>query len=205
MTAADITLTLDQHAWSHAAAVSGVAFQTTADRLVLGLDDNQLRSRPGHGLNSIAWLIWHIARLEDVAINALVASAPQVLVRDGWSERLGLAQADLGTGMDDADVARVSGTIAIAALLDYRMAVGSATRAVLAGVSDVALDQPVDPMRIAALVQDGSIGPAAAWLTEAWQGQPLRFFLTMPAIAHSYLHLGEAWCIRTLMGAGGGR
>jgi hypothetical protein len=196
---------LDQHAWTHAAAVSGSASQTTADRLILGLTDEQMRLRPVAGLNSIAWLIWHIARVEDVAINALVAGAPQVLERGGWSARLGLPSATLGTGMDDAEVEQVSRQVSIAALLDYRMAVGRRTREVIAQVQEADLDQPVDPARIAGLVPQGSITAPAAWLVDAWQGQPLRFFIAMPATAHSYLHLGEAWCIRTLLGAGGGR
>ena len=34
-------------------------------RLLDGLTDEQLRQRP-HGVNSIAWLLWHLARCEDV-------------------------------------------------------------------------------------------------------------------------------------------
>ena len=196
---------LDQHAWTHAAAVSGSATQTTADRLVLGLTDDQMRSRPGQGLNSIAWLIWHAARVEDVAINALVAGATQVLEHDAWATPLGLPAATLGTGMDDADVEQVSRRLDITALLDYRMAVGRRTRELIGRMDEATLDQTVDPSRIERLVAEGGIGPAASWLAEAWQGQPLRFFIAMPATAHSYLHLGEAWCIRTLLGAGGGR
>ena len=195
---------LDQHAWAHAAQVSGAVTPTTANRLVCDLDDAQLRARPGPGLNSIAWLIWHMARLEDVAVNALVAGAPQVLEHEAWAAHLGLSQAALGTGMDDAEVEQMSQQVDVAALLAYRMAVGRRTRQVIGGMPEAALDRLVDSARITRLVAAGSIGPAAAWLAEAWQGQALRFFIAMPATAHSYLHLGEAWCIRTLLHAGGG-
>ena len=196
---------LDQHAWAHAASVSGTMTHTTADRLVLDLDDAQFRARPGRGLNSVAWLIWHMARLEDVSINTLVAGTPQVLVQEAWAARLGLSQAALGTGMDDAEVEQVSEQVDLAALLDYRAAVGRRTREVIGRVQEAELDRAVDATRIARLVAKGGIGPAAAWLAEAWQGQPLRYLVAMPAIAHSYLHLGEAWCIRTLLGTAGGR
>lgn len=42
-----------------------------------GLPDDQLRLRP-QGWNSIAYLLWHMARCEDVAANVVVAQRPQV-------------------------------------------------------------------------------------------------------------------------------
>ena len=48
------------------------------DDLFAGLTDEQARARP-HGLNSIAWLVWHATRVEDAAVNRFVADRPQVL------------------------------------------------------------------------------------------------------------------------------
>ena len=49
------------------------------DDLLDALSDEQIRARP-HGLNSIAWLLWHGARVEGVAVNRFVADRPQVLL-----------------------------------------------------------------------------------------------------------------------------
>jgi hypothetical protein len=196
---------LDQHTWAHAAAVSGLATPTTVDRLIAGLDEAHLRARPGPGLNSIAWILWHMARLEDVAVNVLVAGGSQVIAEDDWADRLRLPHTALGTGMDDAEVDGVSRQVDTAALLDYRMAVGRRTRDVMARLEETDLDQTVDAARVSELVTRGSIAAPAAWLVDVWQGQPLHFFLLMPATAHNFMHLGEAWCVRGLLGAGSGR
>jgi hypothetical protein len=76
---------LSQHAAVHAREVSGRAFpaQVVFDEL----SDDQMRLRPSEGLNSLVWLLWHMARTEDVAINLVVASADQVLDAE-WARRM---------------------------------------------------------------------------------------------------------------------
>ena len=196
---------LEQHAWAHAATVSESPAPTTADRLVHGLGEAEFRSQPAPGLNPLAWLIWHMARIEDATMNVFVAGTSQVLEENRWSARLRLIGPALGSGMDDAEVAGVSRHVDVAALLDYRIAVGRRTRAIIQSLQPAQLDAPVEPARVSELVAAGGSGAAVEWLATGWQGKPLRYFLAMPASAHNYLHLGEAWCIRSVLGAGGGR
>jgi uncharacterized damage-inducible protein DinB len=54
-----------------------------------GLDIDQLAWRPGEGSNSIAWLIWHLTRVEDDHV-ADVAGTEQVWTSAGWYDRFGL-------------------------------------------------------------------------------------------------------------------
>ena len=54
-------LFLDQHAIMHSAAVGGNKM-SAAERAFAGLSDEQMRVRPREDLNSLAWLMWHIAR-----------------------------------------------------------------------------------------------------------------------------------------------
>ena len=60
------------------------------DELFAGLTDAQVRARP-HGLNSVAWLVWHATRVEDAAVSRFVTDRPQVLTEgtgvtgSGWS------------------------------------------------------------------------------------------------------------------------
>jgi DinB superfamily len=54
-------LFLDQHAVMHSAAVGGNKM-SAAERTFAGLTDAQMRVRPREDLNSLAWLMWHIAR-----------------------------------------------------------------------------------------------------------------------------------------------
>jgi len=93
---------LGLHAATHAGDVSGSP--AVSERWLGGLSDDQLRLRPGDGVNSIVWLLWHMARTEDVAVNLVVAARAQVL--DGaWARRMRVPRRDMGTGMTSAEVA----------------------------------------------------------------------------------------------------
>ena len=54
-----------------------------------GLDDKQLSERPAPGANSIAWLVWHLTRIQDHHVAELL-EAGQLWVDGGWAERFGL-------------------------------------------------------------------------------------------------------------------
>jgi len=70
-------LFLDQHAIMHSAAVGGNKM-SAAERAFAGLSDEQMRVRPREDLNSLAWLMWHIARAEDIMVNTVLTGRPQV-------------------------------------------------------------------------------------------------------------------------------
>jgi hypothetical protein len=76
--------------------------------VLAGLDEDQLAWRPGQASNSIAWLVWHLTRIEDDHI-AEVAGTEQVWTASGWYDRFALpfAPAEHGWGHTTEDVARV--------------------------------------------------------------------------------------------------
>jgi hypothetical protein len=74
------------------------------------LSDAQMRLRP-HGLNSIAWLVWHIARYEDI-LNLLLVGRPQVLDEEHWLPRLRVSMRDVGTGPSESE-AVTSGNVTL--------------------------------------------------------------------------------------------
>ena len=59
------------------------------DDLTDGLTDEVSFFRPTPTANSIAWLIWHSARVQDVQL-CDIAGVEQVWTRDGWVDRFGL-------------------------------------------------------------------------------------------------------------------
>lgn len=79
-----------------------------AHEVVAGLSEDQLAQVPSPGANSIAWLVWHLARIQDDHI-ADVAGREQVWTGDGWQDRFGLPfdARDTGYGHTPGDVARV--------------------------------------------------------------------------------------------------
>src|SRR5439155_25102047 len=118
----------DDHAHLHAAATSGSGGLSMEDNLCQGLTADQLRARP-LGLNSIAWLLWHVTRFEDVVVNVVLQDQPDILEREGWAARLGVDTRQIGTGSSDEEATDFSQRVDPAAVRAYRAAVGRATRA----------------------------------------------------------------------------
>ena len=103
---------LEQHARLHAAEVADGA--SLADRILGGLTDNEMRLRPGKGMNSLTWLLWHMARTEDVSVNRVVTDSRQVF-DESWARQHGISRPDIGTGMTDEEVAELTERIDVVA------------------------------------------------------------------------------------------
>src|SRR5947209_13091991 len=80
---------LEQHTQLH--SPNGLAYSAVA-----GLSDEQWRLKPGQGINSVVWLLLHMARIEDVTFNLLVMGRIQVFAE--WFEPLASTVAMLGRG-----------------------------------------------------------------------------------------------------------
>jgi hypothetical protein len=168
--------------------------------LVAGLTDDQLRSSPQPGINSIIWLLWHMTRCEDVGVNRLVADRPQVLDGDGWMDYLGVSLRDIGTGMADEEVASFSSGVDVPALLAYRAAVGQRTLDVVGALDSRVLTQPLDRMHLRHIIAEGVLGPNAAWVEEFWQDKTRGWCLAQLGLTHNHSHFGEAFLVRGLLG-----
>ena len=110
---------------------------------VNGLSRDELSFRPDDESNPIAWLVWHLTRIQDDHVSAL-AGRPQVWTANGWAERFALPfdVSDTGYGHDADAVAAVEADAA--SLLGYFEDVHAATVAYLATIDDDALDRVVD-------------------------------------------------------------
>src|SRR3989304_1828495 len=149
---------LPQHARLHAADVAEE--RTLAERVFGGLTGQQLRLRPVKGSNSLAWLLWHMARTEDAAVNAVVANRRQIL-DEGWAERLRVPRRDIGTGMTEDEVADLSARIDPSVVKAYRSAVGRRTREVVVALRAAAWEEIIGPADGERGGAPGACGPAA--------------------------------------------
>ena len=61
----------------------------TVRDVVQGLDEDALRFRPADGANPIAWLVWHLTRVQDDHV-ADAAGSEQLWTSGGWVERFRL-------------------------------------------------------------------------------------------------------------------
>ena len=63
--------------------------QQTAHHAAEGLSAEQLAHRPEKDANSIAWLVWHLTRVQDDHVSE-IAGQEQAWLAEGWAERFGL-------------------------------------------------------------------------------------------------------------------
>ena len=111
---------------------------------VADLSPDELAFRVDGDANSIAWLVWHLTRIQDDHV-ADAAQAAQVWTSGGWVQRFGLPldPSDTGYGHSGEDVAAVrvtSGEL----LTGYHDAVHARTVAYVEGLDDSDLPRIVD-------------------------------------------------------------
>ena len=113
------------------------------DEITDGLTEEQANYRPSPQANSIAWLIWHSARVQDLQL-APIAGIDQVWTSGGWVDRFGLdlPRNDSGYGHGPEEVAKVRAPIEL--LAGYYHALHEATLEFVAGVTAEDLLRIVD-------------------------------------------------------------
>ncbi|CAM3914823.1 DUF664 domain-containing protein [Kibdelosporangium persicum] len=85
--------------------------QEEVHAVVNGLSPEDLTLRVNDKANTIAWLVWHLTRVQDDHI-ADAAGIPQVWTGEGWADRFGLPldPTDTGYGHTAKQVAKVQAT-----------------------------------------------------------------------------------------------
>jgi uncharacterized damage-inducible protein DinB len=113
-------------------------------RTLDGLTAEELAYRVNDEANSIAWLVWHLTRIQDDHI-ADAAGLSQVWTSQGWAERFGLPldTSETGYGHSSAEVALVRVESADL-LIGYHDATYEQTVAYLGTLTDDDLPRVVD-------------------------------------------------------------
>jgi hypothetical protein len=147
---------------------------------VEGLSVDALGFRLGPDANSIAWLAWHIARIQDDHV-ADLRDTKQTWLADGWRDRFGFPFPSdaTGYGQSSEDVDAVRATAAD--LLGYYDAVHEKTLAYVRTLDAHELDRIVD----------------RAWDPPVTQGVRL-----VSVISDNLQHAGQAAFIRGLIERG---
>jgi hypothetical protein len=113
------------------------------DAITDGLSDEALIYQPSPDANSIAWLLWHSARVQDAQL-CDVAGTEQVWTRDGWVDRfnLDLPKDSHGYGHTPEEAAKVRAPVEL--LAGYYHAVHQMTLEFVASVTPEELARIVD-------------------------------------------------------------
>ncbi len=128
------------------AEILGDAFgriRELVEQTVEGLDIDQLSWRVDDDANTIAWLVWHLTRVQDGSI-ASAAGTDQAWNADGWSERFALPFDDgaTGYGQSTAEVGAVN--VSAELLVGYHEAVSRRTAAYVGTLDEHSLDRVID-------------------------------------------------------------
>ncbi len=150
------------------------AFERIRDAVhpaVNGLSREELAVRLDSESNSIAWLVWHLTRIQDDHVAGLRGSE-QLWMSAGWADRFGLAldDADTGYGHDPDAVAAVTAEAHL--LLGYYEDVHGNTVRFVSSLADSDLSRVVDErwdppvtmsIRLVSVIADGlqHVGQAA--------------------------------------------
>jgi uncharacterized damage-inducible protein DinB len=113
-------------------------------RVLDGLSDDELGARLDPDANSIAWLVWHLTRVQDDHM-ADAFGVPQAWTDGGWADRFGLPlpPSDTGYGHRREQVAAL-GTVTAELLRGYHEATWERTVGLLRTVTPDGLDRIVD-------------------------------------------------------------
>jgi hypothetical protein len=182
---------LVQHASVHSVEMARSPF-SFADQVWQDMDETALRRIPEKENHSVAWLFWHLARIEDVTMNLLVAGESQLLSQGNWLNRLGIDARNTGNGMDAQDVASLSAAIDVDALCAYRCAVGHRTREIVQGLEPAEFKRKVTPARVQRIWDEGAMLASASGIVDYWGSRTIAGLLLMPPTRHCFLHLSEA-------------
>jgi len=100
-----------------------------------GLTEAELRWQASVDTNTIIWLVWHMARVEDNWINGVIAGGDSIWDSGGWAVKTGITSE--GNGYSNTmDEVRALPEVAVSDLLTYYDAVRDAAFGVIDGISD---------------------------------------------------------------------
>lgn len=149
------------------------------------------------GGSSIAWLLLHLARHQDLALTTVIRSKPPLFL--AHAAELGLADAPASSGLAEREQPDVVAAMPAAALEAYVLATFDATERWLRRLSAMALAViPDTPRRLQskALLDPGELD----WLFGMWSGRTVEWFVQWPILGHGQGHLGEAVAVRNRLG-----
>lgn len=149
-------------------------------RCTAGVDLERLTTAPVPGANTIAWLVWHLSRVQDDHVADLLG-VDQIWVVEDWAPRFGLAPdpENTGYGHTPEQVAAVR-PVTRETLIDYFTVVHARTRGMLLTLKPPVLDRIVD---------------------RRWD-PPVTMGVRLVSIADDCLqHLGQSAYLRGLLGA----
>lgn len=107
-----------------------------------GQTDEQLHFVPAGESHSVAWVLWHAARIEDLFFQQIFQGKPELWAQGEWADKTGLPAKGFGTGQSTSE-ARAVRIRDLSAFWQYQDAVYAATDAYLQTLTEADLAREV--------------------------------------------------------------
>ena len=184
-------LFLELHSKLHLSEISKTE-PNEVNSLLADLLPDEYRIMPTAKDETIAWALWHLARIEDLTMSFLVSEEDQLLSPD-WKKSLNAPIEDTGNALTDDEIMNLSEMLDVAALLAYRNAVGKRTQEIVKSLSALDLKRKVNPQAIDRIKQVGGVTTHkdSLWLLEYWGKKDVAGLLLMPPTRHAVMHLND--------------
>ncbi|RMH78621.1 MAG: hypothetical protein D6683_07380 [Actinomyces sp.] len=163
--------------------------------VIAHLPPEEMTERVDGGGVAPVYVLWHLARHHDVAVNAVLRGEAEVL--DAHADRVGIAT-DTWRGLAEAQDDEIVARLDPAGVAAYTLAVCDATAAWLADTPLDVLDTVPDPAAV--LDALGTPRDRFSWLYDMWAGRDAAFFVRWEALGHGFNHLGELVALRNRLG-----
>lgn len=184
-------LFLDIHAKLNLSEISNTE-KNEVDNLLENLTQNQYSIMPTNKDETIAWVLWHIARIEDLTINILVARKDQIFNED-WKKKLNVSITDTANALSDNEIIDLSKNINIDKLISYRNEVARNTRKVVSDLSSEDMKRCIVRDDLDKILELGGVTKQqdSIWLLDFWSKKDVAGILLMPPTRHVMLHLND--------------
>jgi len=183
---------LTLHGILHSRRVSPEASWSYEDLLLDDLVDEQFRKIPENEEHSLAWIVWHLSRIEDVTMNLLVAGRDQVFESGGWMEKIKSPIKHTANGTGKEVTRALSDAVDIPALRAYRYAVGRATREIVQSLTSADFGRDVDPANLQRVMDERAVIEVGYGVVDYWGRRDVAGLLLMPPTRHTIVHWNEA-------------
>jgi hypothetical protein len=169
--------------------------------IVAHVPQDRWKQQVDRGGTSIAALLHHLTRHQDLAVHVAVRGVDAV-----WAAHvtaLGVEDLSPSAGLSETEDPGLTARLDLDALVTYARAVHDATQAWLAAAGgDDSLARLLDevPATSARLESAGVTAASVPWLHTMWTDRTAGWLLQWPGIGHGHAHVGEATSIRNRMG-----
>lgn len=145
----------------------------------------------GYHCKTIAYSIWHIARIEDITAHTLICDDEQILFRDNHLNATCSPIITTGNELTKDKITAFSQSLNIAELLRYAADVKARTDKLLSGLDFEQSKRKFSTADKERVIASKSVSENenAVWLIDYWCGKDIAGIIKMPFTRHLIMHI----------------